>query len=412
MKHDIPAESVDLIYLDPPFFTGAVQKGKDKWNPGAMEISYNDTKDYWGKHFEEMRKNAPAWLNSIPREDEFKSYIYYMRQRLQLCHRVLKQTGSIYLHCDWRASHYLKMVMDEVFGFNNFRNEIIWHYGLGAGRSSRGFLSKHDIIFFYSKSSAPTLNILRGDITNAMKNKYCHSDSNGKYMMSYDKKYYLKGGKQIDDVWDIPNISSTDKVRTGYPTQKPPLLLKRIIEASSNEGDVVLDPFCGCGTTIIAANALGRQWIGIDISKDALDITAGSETQMTLEQIASFKGTVRIERDLEEIKKLNPHEFERWVNEFYKATKPNPDRGVDGITPQGIPIQTKSFEVKYDVVDKLVSAFSVHPSVNKSIKELIVVSQVGFDDSARKAKYQYETEKSIRITLTTPAEMMTGEVKQ
>lgn len=122
LTHDISAESVDLIYLDPPFFTGKVQKGK--WQPGAMEVSFEDSKRFWKE--KGVSELAPEWMKHIAiKRPDFASYLYYMMERLQACHKVLKKTGSIYLHCDYRASHYLKMVMDEIFGYKNFRNEVI-----------------------------------------------------------------------------------------------------------------------------------------------------------------------------------------------------------------------------------------------------------------------------------------------
>jgi len=125
LKHDIAPESIDLIYLDPPFFTGKIQKGQ--WRPEAMEVSFQDSKKFWKE--KGVSVHAPHWLKYIAiQRPDFASYIYYMMLRLQACHDVLRKTGSIYLHCDWKASHYLKMIMDEIFGYKNFQNEIIWGY--------------------------------------------------------------------------------------------------------------------------------------------------------------------------------------------------------------------------------------------------------------------------------------------
>jgi site-specific DNA-methyltransferase (adenine-specific) len=400
LQNDIDPNSIDLIYLDPPFFTGKIQKGINKWNPSLMEVSYEDSKRFWGKDdkVEHMRKNAPLWLTYIAESrPDFASYLYYMMERIQLCHKVLKSTGSIYLHCDWRASHYLKMIMDEIFGHQHFQNEFIWYYS-GGGASKDRWARKHASILFYSKSNKWTFN--------ADKVRVNYKWDKGQKRADGSERN-LEQGKLADDVWECHSIMPWDKDNTGYPTQKPLPLLKRIIEASSNKSDVVLDPFCGCGTTIIAANELGRQWVGIDISRDALDVTKGRERQMTLEQINSFNGAERICRDLNEISKLNPHDFEKWVNEFYKAAKPSPDRGIDGIKSNGTPIQTKAFEVKYDVLDKAITAAKLHPIVPKPIKEIIIVSQVGFDDSARKTQYQIETEFNIKVRLESPKEMLT-----
>ena len=153
MNHDIEAESIDLIYLDPPFFTGKIQKGKDKWHPEAMEISFEDSKAYWSQHLDAMRQRAPGWLNEIGgSQPEFASYLYYMLERLELCKRVLRPTGSIYLHCDWKASHYLKIVLDAIFDPTNFRNELIWKRTF-AHNDAHKCGAIHDTILFYSKTS-------------------------------------------------------------------------------------------------------------------------------------------------------------------------------------------------------------------------------------------------------------------
>jgi site-specific DNA-methyltransferase (adenine-specific) len=415
MNHDIEPESIDLIYLDPPFFTGKVQKGNvanklmGNWQPGAMEVSYEDSKKFWASKATTMRDNAPEWLKYIAlQRPDFASYLYYMMERLRACHRVLKSTGSIYLHCDEKASHYLKMIMDDIFGYINYKNEIIWHYGLGAFRSKDKYPSKHDAILFYVKNHKDyNFNKLRGKVTKAMSNKYCHNDKDGDYMISYGKKYYLKGGKPIDDVWDIPNLSATDKKeRVGYPTQKPLELLKRIITASSNIGQIVLDPFCGCGSCIIASSELDRNWIGVDISKFAYDITISRKNNAQPMLINALSDSKYITRDLDEIKTLNPIEFEVWVNEYYKATKPMPDKGVDGITQDGIPIQTKAYLVKYPLVSEFATNVRYHHSVPQPTKKAIMVSQVGFDEGSRKRQFEIKTTDGIDIEFKTPKELL------
>ncbi len=156
MNHDIEPNSVDLIYLDPPFFTGKIQKGK--WHPEAMEVSYEDSKKFWSEKTNVMRERAPEWLKYIAiKRADFASYLYYMMERLQFCHKVLSPKGSIYLHCDWRASHYLKMIMDEIFDSSHYINEIIWYYSQG-GKSQHHFGRKHDNILYYSKGKEYTFN--------------------------------------------------------------------------------------------------------------------------------------------------------------------------------------------------------------------------------------------------------------
>jgi site-specific DNA-methyltransferase (adenine-specific) len=247
----LPEASVQLIYLDPPFNT-------------------------------RVRRNAAAgtYDDALGRADQ---YIAYMRARVEQMRRVLTAHGSLFFHCDWRMSHHVKLMLDAVFEVGGagrrkktagvFVNEIIWRYGLGAARVGRQLLTKHDTIFWYARSSDYTFNPLRGEPTKAMLAKYCHIEPDGRrYMMSYGKRYYMKGGKPLDDVWDIPAIAATSGERAGYPTQKPLALLERVIALASNPGDTVLDPFCGSGTTLVAAQKHARQWIGIDASAQAIAV--------------------------------------------------------------------------------------------------------------------------------------------
>ncbi|MFN3706016.1 MAG: DNA-methyltransferase [Thermoflexales bacterium] len=239
----LPAGSFALIYLDPPF------------NTASRRVATNG-------HFDDAL-GSPT------------DYIHWMRPRLQAMHRLLSTEGSLFFHCDWRLSHHVRLLLDEVFeverGEGQFVNEIIWRYGLGAARSSRHLPRKHDTIFWYSRSRNYCFQPLREPPTPAMLNKYRHHDADGRrYMLSYGRRYYLKEGKLLSDVWDIPAISPTARERVGYPTQKPVALLERILALASRPGDWVLDPFCGSGTTLVAAQQLGRRWVGIDINPDAI----------------------------------------------------------------------------------------------------------------------------------------------
>lgn len=399
LTHDIPAELVDLIYLDPPFFTGQVQKGTKKWQPGAMEISFEDRKAYWSRHLDAMRQKAPVWLSDIGnRRPEFAAYLYYMMERLQACHRVLKQTGSIYLHCDYRASHYLKLVMDEIFSIENFRNEIIWGYRTG-GISKTRWPRKHDVILFYSKGARPYFQPLQERIYYEKAFFSPQVDEQGRY---YADVY-------VRDVWDdeqVKPVINVAKERTGYPTQKPEALLQRIIKASSNEGDLVLDPFCGCGTAIVVAHKLNRRWIGIDINRTAYEITKGREVQMPLGMKEEFAKANYVSRDLEEVESMGANDFEKWVNKFYGATKPSPDAGVDGITKDGIPIQTKTGRVDYSIVNQFLSSAQLHPKVPQPTKQMVVVSQTGFDDSARRTAFEIKAKFGIEIQLKEPKDLL------
>jgi DNA modification methylase len=416
LRHDIEPESIDLIYLDPPFFTGKVQKGK--WEPGAMEVSFEDSKKFWAEKADVMREKAPFWLRHIAtNRPDFASYLWYMMERLLACHNVLKPKGSIVLHCDWRASGYLRMVMDEVFGYSNFRNEIIWHRNSGGiGRTSLN--KRHDTLFHYSKTAHYYYNGKAiGDLREQSEGTfggYFGVDTDGRRYREVRKggkvyKYYLDEPKNPDDVWAIAQIPERDTTeRSGYPTQKPEALLERIIKMSSRDDELVLDPFCGCGTTAIVASKLNRKFIGIDIDtserKSGTLPTAFSVIKNRSHEL--FAQARYVTRDLSEVLEMDGRAFEIWVNEFYKATKPQPDRGVDGITKDGIPIQSKVYEIKQDKLSQFINDAKYHSKVPQPIKKVLAVSQTGFDDSARKLKFQVETKEGVKVQLITPEDML------
>jgi site-specific DNA-methyltransferase (adenine-specific) len=243
----LPDSSVDLVYADPPFGTQRTRRLASLTRAPTFE-------DVW--------------------DGGVRGYVEWMRPRLQELHRVLRSTGSLFLHADWRASHRLRVELDELFGVECFRNEIVWHYGLGGRAPANAFARKHDTILFYARSAAARFNPTRGDVTPAMAAKYAHQDEEGRrFMRSYGRRYYLKGGKRHDSVWQIPAIAPGARERLGYPTQKPEALLERIVEAASDPGDLVLDPFLGSGTTAVVALRLGREFVGCDRSADAIALT-------------------------------------------------------------------------------------------------------------------------------------------
>jgi DNA modification methylase len=244
LMKELPDASIGLTYIDPPFFTGREQRAA-----GADGARYGDT-----------------WDGGL------SGYLAWLRVRLVEMRRLLNGAGTLYVHCDFHAGHYIKMELDGIFGTDHFQNEIVWHYGLGASNAARHFLRKHDTIFAYRKGEVSTFNVIRTDITPAMAQKYCHEDERGRYMMSRGRRYYLRGGKPLDSVWDIPAIAATSRERTGYPTQKPEALLERIIAASSDPGDLVADFFAGSGTTAAVAHRLGRRWLACDDSAGAIDV--------------------------------------------------------------------------------------------------------------------------------------------
>ena len=282
------SESVDLIATDPPFNKSRdFHATPDSLSAGAsFQDRWSWERDVHQDWVDQITDDYPRLMEAIEsarhaHSDGMGAFICFMAVRLLEMRRLLKPTGSIYLHCDPTASHYLKAVLDAVFGWKQFRNEIIWDYTFRLMDLPRFFNRKHDIILFYVKSRnapffMPKEVWTRDEIIRTRKQKL-HIDGDGEEVIWMpggrgNSKSRLKRlseiintGKAVSDVWRIPIISSSAKERTGYPTQKPLALYERIIRASSNKDDVVLDPFCGCATTLVAAEQSGRQWVGIDI---------------------------------------------------------------------------------------------------------------------------------------------------
>lgn len=352
--------SVDLIYIDPPF-----NSNRD------YEVFWGETKEK--RSFEDRHASTAA-------------YIDYMRPRCVQLARVLKATGSFYYHCDWHASHYVKVMLDQIFGENSFRSEIIWRRTNAKGLAFNGYPNNHDTIFYYTNGDAAfTWNrqfteydpdyIARfyrfvepetgrqyrlSDLTNPNRNRpnltyewnghtrvwrwtkermkeavnegIVHYSSTG---LAAQKRYLDEmKGQPIDTIWDdIPPIQAQSDERLGYPTQKPLALLDRIISASSNKGDVVLDAFCGCGTAIVSAQNLERNWIGIDISPTACRVMADR-----LVKVCRLReGNDFVVRDLpwseEKLRKMPPFEFENWAVIALGGIKNKVqvgDMGIDG----------------------------------------------------------------------------------
>jgi len=331
------SELVDLIYLDPPFNSKRTYSA-----PVGSKAAGTSFKDMWTwadvdeGYLDKLVEQYPAMVRFIQSVQKIHSkgmmaYITYMTQRLIQMHRILKETGSIYLHCDSTASHYLKVILDEIFGRDNFRNEIIWQRNHSSGKGSqyaaKKFGANTDTIFFYTKSDVFYLKNTKKINDKEILSKFNRIDKDGRrynvgtplfrsktmgdrpnlcYTWKGFKNPHLSGwrlskerleeeyqngnivitedgklerrkyldeyeGMPMDNNWtDIPRIGA--KESTGYSTQKPLALLNRIIEASSKQGDIVFDPFCGCATACVAAQQIGRQWIGIDIEKQAVKI--------------------------------------------------------------------------------------------------------------------------------------------
>jgi site-specific DNA-methyltransferase (adenine-specific) len=251
-----PESLVDFIYLDPPFFSGKEYEIKSK---NKQEQGFDD-----------------RWKGGI------HEYVSWMKERLIQCHRVLKESGSMYVHCNWYANAHLRILLDEIFD-HEIRCEVVWDKGFRGTERHRNWQQSHDTILFYTKTDCYTWNEQFQEYADRDMKRYNKVDSrNRKFALIkrrrgdgsvyYGKTYPKSKGKRMNDIIRVPVLSATSRERLNYPTQKPERLLQILVEASTNFGDLVLDPFCGSGTTLAAAEHLGRKWIGIDVSRSACEI--------------------------------------------------------------------------------------------------------------------------------------------
>ncbi|KKM93955.1 hypothetical protein LCGC14_1203250 [marine sediment metagenome] len=319
-----PDECVDLIYIDPPFFSGK-----------NYDLVFGD------------KYAIRAFQDTF--EGKKETYLSFMEDRIREMHRILKPTGSFYLHCDWHANAHLRVLCDKIFGENNYRNEIIWRIGWLSGYKTKkvGWIRNHDTIHYYVKSKDFTFN---------------------KEYIPYKDDYVRRDGKKptgkglpIEDTWncsrgDILNsiaIMSFSKEKLGYPTQKPESLLKRIIKASSNEGDIVADFFCGCGTTLAVAQKLNRQWIGIDVSPIGCTVMA-KRIGYKLKDVQGMKYSLKQAHELDWM------DFQKWTIKAIDGiplTKKGADKGVDGWQNnnkfnESVPIEVKQHTIGRPDVQK------------------------------------------------------------
>lgn len=443
MRQYVAGESVDLVYLDPPFNSNRSynvlfqdESGQDS---NAQITAFEDTWHWPGAvatYHELVTEAAPSVsravsaLHDLLGENQMTAYLVMMAARLVELHRVLKPTGSIYLHCDPTASHYLKVLMDAIFGPRNYRNEVIWERTNAHNFKTNGWVRSHDTLLYYSKTDDFLFNIqYTRSYSEAQLKRYkpdadgrlytgrdltftgtnparrfewrgVHPPANrvwgasleqleqwyaeGRILLKRDGtprldglKTYLdetKGGSPIGTTWtDIPRIANTSDERLGYPTQKPLALLARCLEASSNPGGLVLDPFCGCGTAVIAAEQLGRQWIGIDVTHLAITLqkhrlldTFGLEERRDYDVVGE-------PQDLESAHQLahdDRYQFQWWALSLVHARpvggdgkkgKKGSDQGIDGIITfteagnrtQRVLVQVKSGHVNSGMVRDL-----------------------------------------------------------
>lgn len=414
---------IDLIYLDPPFFSGRNYDVIWEGEGDHSEIrSFKDTEWY--------RVQCPKCDREVVKAENFCSacgasledakvvskndiyaYIDWMVPRLKEMHRILAPTGSIYLHADWHAAHYLKVEMDRIFGNGNpsegikcFRNEIVWCYSGASSPKMKQFARKHDNILLYSKGNTWTFNVddVRLPYAKSSKNREGYRKTG--FVGEESGKCELNNkGKFPEDWWEIPFIRPNSKERLGYPTQKPLALLERIIKASSNPGDVVFDPFCGCATTLQAAKDLGRKWIGIDVSWRACKVIA-ERLKIPIHSIKNMP------LKNEDFTKMDPPDFQQWACDHMEAknTSPNAktasgaDGGIDGIIKsnllttgyEGALLQVK--RSKNVGVDKIDRHFAVM-SKNHAKKGFVVA--LSFSKGAKEAAAGYTNAGSVEIIL-------------
>jgi site-specific DNA-methyltransferase (adenine-specific) len=401
LRESIRDESVDLIYLDPPFNSNAtynvlfrapsgeasqaqIEAFEDTWHwNDAAERAFDDVMQSGNAQAAEMLRA----LRSFLRDNDMMAYITHISVRMLELHRVLKPTGSIYLHCDPTASHYLKMMMDAIFGTERFLNEIVWQR-IGAHNDAKRFGRVTDVILFYSKTSNYVFNPQYQDYNpEYIEERYRYRDPDGRRFwantatspsprpnMMYEWKgcpsppngwrferatmerleregrlYYSKSGmvyvknyldeqkgRPAQNLWSDIVMSKSGAERLGYPTQKPLALLERIVSASSNEGDIVLDPFCGCGTTVHAAEKLKRQWIGIDITHLSISLVEKRLRDAFPGIQFEIHGSPKDLDGARDLAARDKYQFQWWAVSLVDAVPQNSrkkgaDGGIDGV---------------------------------------------------------------------------------
>ncbi len=348
---------IDLIYLDPPFFTQDIQKLTSRQSEDEYCFS-----DKWSC---------------------IDEYLEYMKLRLQECRRVLKETGSLFVHCDRNASHYLKVLLDQIFGVNNFQSEIVWSYKRWSN-AKKGLLNNHQIILFYSKSSKFKFNkiyteysettnidqILQERVRDEHGKSVYKCDQNGEVVYGKSKK-----GVPLSDVWEIPYLNPKAKERVGYPTQKPVLLLEQIIKLVTDENDVVLDPFMGSGTTLVAAKMLNRRYIGIDISEKAVELAKSRlETLIRTESYLLKKGKNAY---------MNLSENQMNILKSINATPVQRNSGIDGFLDEYVndrPVSVK-IQKEDETLDEAISKLCKSSKMKKCIYMILIRTHMDYIDT-------------------------------
>lgn len=342
VMRQLPSESIDLICIDPPFFSGR-----------QYNVIFGDQN--------ELRSFSDIWEGGMP------GYLVWFNARLYEMKRLLKKTGSIYVHLDWHASHYVKVEMDKIFGYGNFRNEVVWTYSGGAV-PVRDYPRKHDVLLRYSKTEQWIFNTQYrpyNELT-AQRMKFIHKG----VMVDTER------GTPITDWWTDIKVPTgpRNKEKIGYPTQKPEALAARVIEVSSNKGDIVADFFCGGGTTAAAAQRLGRRWIACDQSRVAIALTADRISRLIEEEIGKVFSVpdFTVEHwgiyETERLSKMPPDQFSAFVLRAFGAVPCQPDETQSGIhgTKGAIPIYVGEPSQRSQITAKDVEGFA--NAVRKTIR--------------------------------------------
>ena len=379
MQQEMRSASVDLIYLDPPFNSNRAYHSiyKDETGrplPDQVEAfcdmwTLDSERERAIRHMPVLMREAGVddataefwriWMNALRNtQPRLLAYLSYMVERLLHMRSILKPTGSIYLHCDPTASHYIKVMMDGIFGHQNFRNEIVWCYR-GGGVPKNDFARKHDILLRYSKTKNVVFNVddVRIPYSAASEARLQYTARSFRGDKTYDNYAQNPKGKHPEDWWTIQPIMPSSNERLGYATQKPLALLDRIIKASSNEGDVVFDPFCGCATTLEAAQSLNRRWIGVDIAIHAIKRVSAvrlSERCHLVEGVDyEILGVPRTLEGAQDLWRRDKYHFQKWAVETvdgFVTTKRTADGGIDGRLYFAVPgvrdLQSMILEVK------------------------------------------------------------------
>ena len=444
LRRYIKDESVDLCYIDPPFNSKRNYNqiynnigGEDKaqaqafidtweWDDHAIHGIDEIITNYHGL-FTQQCIALITGLSNVLGKGSLLAYLVSMTLRITEIHRVLKPTGSFYLHCDPNASHYLKLVLDAVFCSQGgeFRNEIVWCYR-GAGYPKKDFGRRHDLIFRYSKGKEFTFNLdsVREEYAETTKERFRHHIGNKRGKKDFGQQSLNPLGKQPDDWWEIQPIAPSARERLGYPTQKPESLLEKIIKASSNENDTILDAYCGCGTTVAVSQRLDRKWIGIDITYQSISLILRRLEDSFGKGVLQTIKLHGIPKDIESATELankaddrTRKEFEKWAiltytdNRGIIKTKKGSDQGVDGIAyfqgdqndPEKIIFQVKSGKVKSGDIRDLIGTMTLE---NASIAIFITLENPTKDmiKTAKTAGFyqsQYMSQSCDKIQLVT-----------